>query len=75
MIATLGLRGKADLDARDSWAGVLSAVAFAMRAIVHTTMRATPMQLVFGRDAIFKVRFQARLEVHQGTSSKDDYTE
>jgi hypothetical protein len=59
MIATLGLRGKADLDARESWAGVLSAVAFAMRATVHTTMRATPMQLVFGRDAILNVRFQA----------------
>jgi hypothetical protein len=26
---------------------------------VHTTMRATPMQLVFGRDAIHNVRFQA----------------
>jgi hypothetical protein len=30
-----------------------------MRATVHTTMRATPMQLVFGRDAIHNVRFQA----------------
>ena len=41
------------------WDGVLSAVGFAMRATVHTTTRATPAQLVFGRDAIHQTRFQA----------------
>ena len=39
--------------------GVLSAVAFAMRATVHATNQASPMQLVFGRDAILNVSFQA----------------
>jgi hypothetical protein len=47
------------LDAREKWEGILGAVGFAMRATVHTTTRATPMQLVFGRDAIHNVKFQA----------------
>jgi transposase InsO family protein len=59
MLATLNIRGRQDLDSRESWDGILSAVAFAMRATVHTTTRATPMQLVFGRDAIHNIRFQA----------------
>jgi Integrase zinc binding domain len=46
-------------DSRDRWDGILSAVGFAMKATVHSTMKATPMQLVFGRDAIHNVRFIA----------------
>jgi len=46
-------------DAHDTWNGILAAVGFAMRSTVHTTMRATPMQLVFGRDAILNIKFQA----------------
>ena len=30
-----------------------------MRSTVHTTLRATPTQLVFGRDALLNVSFQA----------------
>jgi RNase H-like domain found in reverse transcriptase/Reverse transcriptase (RNA-dependent DNA polymerase)/Integrase zinc binding domain len=48
-----------DLDEDNPWAGILSAVAFAVRATVHTTTQATPMQLVFGRDAILNIQFQA----------------
>ena len=48
-----------DENFQDRWDGILAAVGFAMRATVHTTTRATPMQLVFGRDAIHNVRFQA----------------
>ena len=48
-----------DLDESDPWAGILSAVAFAVRATVHTTTQATPMQLVFGRDAVLNIQFQA----------------
>ena len=78
MIATLDIRGLNDvasskedeseedpektLTSRDKWEGVLSAVGFAVRATVHTTMRATPMQLVFGRDAILNIGFQADWE-------------
>jgi hypothetical protein len=41
------------------WDGILSAIGFAMRATVHTTTRATPSQLVFGRDAMLNVGFEA----------------
>ena len=47
------------MEAHNGWFGILAAVAFAMHATVHTTARATPMQLVFGSDAILNVRFQA----------------
>ena len=39
--------------------GILNAIMFAMRATVHTTNQATPMQLVFGRDALMNIRFKA----------------
>jgi hypothetical protein len=32
---------------------------FAVRATYHTTLQATPAQLVFGRDAIFNTKFEA----------------
>jgi ribosomal protein L21E len=38
---------------------MLSAVGFAMRATVHSTNRASPSQLVFGRDAMLNVNFDA----------------
>ena len=58
MIRTRQISGKDDLE-NGNWDGVLSAVGFAMRSTVHTTNRATPAQLVFGRDAIHNVRFEA----------------
>ena len=59
MIAIHGIKGEDDLSQYGGWQGILSAVGFAMRATVHTTMRATPAQLVFGRDAIHNIRFEA----------------
>ena len=54
------IRDRDDLpDGNDPWKGTLSAVAFAMRATVHTTTQATPTQLVFNRDALHNVRFEA----------------
>ena len=58
MIRTIGIRDARDLQ-HCGWLGVLSAVRQAMRSVVHTTMRATPTQLVFGRDAILNVSFEA----------------
>ena len=58
MIRTIGIRDSRDLNDY-GWTGVLSAVRQAMRSVVHTTMRATPTQLVFGRDAILNVSFEA----------------
>ena len=41
------------------FSGILSAIRRAVSAVVHTTMRATPSQLVFGRDALLNVSFEA----------------
>ena len=51
------------LELEDPWKGILSAVIFAMRSTVHTTMQATPMQLVFGRDAIMNLTFDANWQL------------
>ena len=48
-----------ELDEEDPFAGILAATMFATRATVHTTLQATPMQLVFGRDAILNTMFEA----------------
>ena len=58
MIRTF-IRSDTELDEDDPFAGILSAVAFATRATIHTTLQATPMQLVFGRDAIINYEFEA----------------
>jgi hypothetical protein len=50
---------KDDLDEQDPWGGILAATMFAVRATYHTTMQATPAQLVFGRDAILNTKFEA----------------
>jgi hypothetical protein len=58
LIRSQQIRDKRDLVDGD-WSGILSALGFAMRATVHTTSRATPSQLVFGRDAVLNVSFEA----------------
>ena len=58
MIRSLEIQGAKDLDDY-GWDGVLAAVRQAMRSTVHTTNRATPTQLVFGRDALLNVSFEA----------------
>jgi hypothetical protein len=40
---------KADIDIQDPYAGLSSAVSFAMRTTVHTTTPTTPSQLVFNQ--------------------------
>ena len=47
------------LDEDDPWAGILSATAFAVRSTYHTTLQATPGQLVFGRDMILNIQHTA----------------
>eukprot|EP00957_Ditylum_brightwellii_P068734 5217529-Ditylum_brightwellii.AAC.1 len=44
--------GSAKLDSKDPMSGILSIIIFALQSIIHTTHKATPMQLVFGRDAM-----------------------
>eukprot|EP00957_Ditylum_brightwellii_P142013 10819848-Ditylum_brightwellii.AAC.1 len=51
MIKSFEVHGP-EIDETDPWKGVLSAVGFATRATVHTTMQSTIRQLVFGRDTV-----------------------
>ena len=44
---------------RNSFAGALAGVAKAVNSTIHTTLNASPTQLVFGRDAFLPVKFQA----------------
>ena len=59
MIRTMRLQSNTNIDKDDPFSGVLSAVAFATRATIHTTLGATPSQLVFGRHAILNTKFEA----------------
>jgi hypothetical protein len=58
MIRTKQIKSVDDLP-EEGWEGILAAVGFAMRSTVHTTTQATPAQLVFNRDAMHNVRFEA----------------
>ena len=59
MIKTITTDPNLELEEEDPWSGILASVQFAMRATVHTTLKASPMQLVFGRDAMFNIPFIA----------------
>ena len=43
-------------DYIDPWAKVLSSVAWAIQASYHSTLQATPAQLVFDRDMLFNMK-------------------
>ena len=45
------------LDSKEPWNRFLSATAFAIRSTFHTTLGATPGQLVFNRDMILPIKF------------------
>ena len=47
-----------DLPEEDPFEPILSAVAYAIRSTYHTTLQATPGQLVFGRDMLLPVKVQ-----------------
>ena len=47
------------LDEDDPWSGILAATSFAVQIMCHTTLQATPGQLVFGRDMISNTLFIA----------------
>ena len=43
----------------DPWSGILAATMFSVRATYHTTLQASPTQLVFGLDAILNIKHVA----------------
>ena len=69
-----------ELELEDLWKGILSAVIFTMRATVHMTMQATPIQLVFDCDTIINLTFDANWQsirqqkqaaIHQNSNTKN----
>ena len=58
MIRSLEIHNR-ELDEEDPWPGILAAVMYGVRATYHTTTQATPMQLVFRRDALLNIQFEA----------------
>ena len=62
MIRTFELE-ESYIDEDVPWAGILAATAFAVRSTLHTTLKKTPGQLVFGRDMIFNIQHQADWEL------------
>ncbi|MDY6959585.1 MAG: integrase [Halobacteriota archaeon] len=54
--------GEMDYDEEDPWTGIFSAAAWAIRSTYHTTLDASPGQLVFGRDMIWNISTIANWE-------------
>ena len=46
------------LDNKEPFIDILFACAWAMRSTVHTTLKASPAQVVFGRDMLFDLSFK-----------------
>ena len=59
LIRSFELQDNPYLDTDDPWLGILAAAAFAMCSTYHTTLRATPGQLIFGRDMILNMQYLA----------------
>ena len=55
MLNTQGLNEKV-FNFIDPWGEILSSIAWAIRASHHSTLDATPVQLVFGRDMLFNLK-------------------
>ena len=51
-----------DFDPKNPWGDLLSGITWAIRSTYHTTLKATPGQLVFGRDMIHNLKFTANWE-------------
>jgi hypothetical protein len=56
LIRSFQLQDQPYYDPDDPWGGILAAVAFALRSTYHTTLQATPGQLIFGRDMVLNVQ-------------------
>ena len=58
MIKNFKVYDREDLEEQDPWSGILAAIMFGVRVTYHTTLEATPLQLVFGRDEILPMQHQ-----------------
>ena len=62
MLRTQNLK-KLNFDIEDPWSPILASVAYAIRSTYHTTLGATPAQLIFGRDMIYPLAFIAEWDI------------
>ena len=46
-----------NLQVEDPWTSLLASVAYAIRSTYHTTLQATPAQLVFQRDMVYPIQY------------------
>ena len=60
-----------DFDNVDPWGELLASVAWAIRSTHHTTLQASPAQLVFGRDMLLDMKFLADWEAIRLRKQKD----
>ena len=56
MLRTFDLENQ-QLDSKEPWTRFLAATAFAIRSTFHTTLGATPAQLVYHRDMLLPIKF------------------
>lgn len=61
MLRTYKLDGR-EFNNEDPWGEYLASVAWALCSTIHSTLKATPAQLVFGRDMILPIAFKANWE-------------
>jgi hypothetical protein len=48
-----------EMDEKDPWGPFLASAAYAICSTFHATLKATPGQLVFGRDMVLPIKFMA----------------
>ena len=60
-----------DFDALDPWSDILASVAWAIRSTHHSTLKASPAQLVFNRDMLLNIKFIADWETIRLRKQKD----
>jgi len=58
------------ISTKDPWGEYLDHVAWALRSTIHTTLKATPAQLVFGRDMVLPISFEADWEAMRAAKQK-----
>jgi hypothetical protein len=58
LLRTAEIDGR-EMDEIDPWGPFLSSAAYAIHSTFHTTLKATPGQLVFGRDMVLPIKFMA----------------
>ena len=62
MLRTKNIR-ELDLNPDNPWEEILASIAWAIRSMYHTTLGATPAQLVYGRDMIYPVQYIAQWDI------------